>query len=235
MSVALALGSQSFFVPGLETCGVLDERAQLCEPRLGERHVRGQLVVSTTSGVELAPCRSRGCAAGELLLAAETVEHLELVGRTREPALLELARHRDHALGGGRDVLSRGRAPPGVRARATVAEDPAGDDERILVLGPQLPEFVEVVGEIELRLDVRLLPGCPDVRVVALRAEQQAERLGEDRLARARLPRDRVQSGSKLELGLLDKDEVLDAEPPKHAAIVDPRADAAHSLLERRL
>ena len=51
------------------------------------------------------------------------VEHLELVGRPREPALLELARHRDHALDGGRDVLPRSRASPRVGARAAVGED----------------------------------------------------------------------------------------------------------------
>ena len=210
--------------------GVLDERAQLREPSLGERRVRGQLVVPAAGRLELAPRRPRRGAAGELLLAAEAVEHLELVGRPREPALLELARHRDDALDGGRDVLPCSRASPRIGARAAVGEDAAGDDERVLVLRPQLRELLELLREIELRLDVGLLAGGPDVRVVALRAEQEAERLGEDRLAGARLSRDRVQPGRELELGLADEDEVLDAEPAKHAAIVDPRRDAAHSL-----
>ena len=56
----------------------------------------------------------------------------------REPPLLELPRHRDHALDGGRDVLAGGRAAPRVRARAPVGEDAPRDDERVLVLGPQL-------------------------------------------------------------------------------------------------
>ncbi len=92
----------------------------------------------------------------------------------------------------------------------------------VLVLRPQLGERLELVaGQVELRLDVRLLAGRADERVVALRAEQQAERLREDRLARARLAGDRVQPRRELELRLADEDEVLDAQPPEHAAIVD--------------
>ena len=90
--------------------------------------------------------------------------------------------------------------------------------------GRSSPSSVELRREIELRLDVRLLAGRADERVVALRAEEQAERLREDRLAGAGLARDRVQPGRELELGLADEDEVLDAEAPKHAAIVDAAA-----------
>ena len=230
MPVPLALGTQPLLVPGLHAVGVLDERPQLREPRLGERRVRRQLVVPAPSGLEVAPRRSRRGAAGELLLAAEAVEHLQLVRRPREPALLELARHRDHALDGGGHVLARSGTSPGIGARPAVGEDAAGDDERVLVLGPQLRELLELVREVELRLDVRLVAGRADVRVVALRAEQEPERLGEDRLAGARLAGDRVQPGRELELGLADEYEVLDAKPPEHAAIVDPAPDAAHSL-----
>ena len=48
---------------------------------------------------ELAPGEARGTTARELLLAGVGVEHVELVGGSREPALLELARHRDQSLG----------------------------------------------------------------------------------------------------------------------------------------
>ena len=228
--VPLALGPQLLLLPWLHAVGVLDQRAQLRKPSLGVRRVGRQLVVPAAGRLELAPRHPRRGAPGELLLAAEAVEHLELVGGPRQPALLELARHRDDALDGGRDVLPCSRASPRIGARAAVGEDPAGDDERVLVLRPQLRELFELLREIELRLDVGLLAGGPDVRVVALRAEQEAERLGEDRLAGTRLSRDRVQPGRELELGLADEDEVLDAEPVKHAAIVDPRRDAAHSL-----
>ena len=45
VTVPLALGPQPLLLPRLQTRGVLDERAQLCEARLGERSVRGQLLV----------------------------------------------------------------------------------------------------------------------------------------------------------------------------------------------
>ena len=163
-------------------------------------------------------------AAAELLLAAEPVEHLELVRRLREAPLLELAGHRDDALDGGGDVLPRRGASPRVGARPPVGEHAARDDERVLVLGPQLGELLELLREVELRLDVGLLAGGADERVVALRAEQQPDRLGEDRLARAGLARDRVQPGRELELGLADEDEVLDAQAPQHAGDRRPAA-----------
>ena len=62
----------------------------------------------------------------ELLLAAEAVEHLELVRRPAEAALLELARHRDQPLGRGGGILSRDRASPRVRPRAAVSKDAPG-------------------------------------------------------------------------------------------------------------
>ena len=154
--------------------------------------------------------------AAELLLAAEAVEHLELVGRPREAPLLELPRHREHALDGGGDVLPRGGPAPGVGARAAVAEDAARDEQRVLVFRAQPAELVELLGEIELRLDVCLLAGGADERVVALRPEQEADRLGEDRLAGAGLARDRVQAGRELELGLADEHEVLDSQASEH-------------------
>ena len=128
--------------------------------------------------------------------ARERVEHRELVARPREPPLLELAAHREQALDRGGDVLARGAAPPRVGARAPVGEDPPRDDERLLALGPQLRERAErvVVGQVELRLDVRLAAGRADRRRVAARAEQQADRVREDRLARAGLAGDRVQA-----------------------------------------
>src|SRR2546426_590386 len=83
-----------------------------------------------------------------------------------------------------------------------------------LALRPQLVELFELVREVEFRLDVCLVTGGADVRVVALCAEQEAECLREDRLPGAGLARDRVQPGRELELGLADEDEVLDTEPP---------------------
>ena len=102
-------------------------------------------------------------------------------------------------------------------------EDAARDDERLLVLGPELARArSELVRKVELRLDVRLGAAAgPTNAVVALRAEEQPDRLREDRLPRARLARDRVQPGRELELGLPDEHEVLDAESAEHRAIVE--------------
>jgi hypothetical protein len=73
---------------------------------------------------------------------------------------------------------------------------------------------------VELRLDVRLLAARADHRRVAARAEEQADRLGEDCFAGACLTGDRVQPGREVELGLADEDEVLDAQSPQHLRIV---------------
>ncbi len=212
----LAVGAETLLVGRLHPFGVLDKRPKLGEPRLCERGVRGQLVVAAPRRLEVAPRPTRRGTARELLVATETVEHLELVRRPREAPLLELPRHRDHALDRRGDVLACGGSPPRVRARAPVREDAAGDDERFLVFGPQLAERLELCGKIELGLDVRLLAGGTDEALAAFRAEQQAERLGEDRLPRPRLARDRVQAGRELEFGLADEDEVLDPKAPQH-------------------
>ncbi len=222
--VPLALGAETLLLPGIHAFGVLDQRAQLDEPGLGERGVRRQLVVPPPRALQVAPRVPSGHATGELLLAAEAVEHLELIGRPREPPLLELARHREHALDRGGDVLPGSRSSPRVGAGASVGEDAPGDDECVVVLRTQLVQLLEVLWKVELRLDVCLLAGGADERVVALGAEEEAQRLGEDRLAGARLPRDRVQAGRELELGLADEDEVLDAQPAEHA--VDRRRAA---------
>ena len=51
-----------------------------------------------------------------------------------------------------------------------------------------------------------------------LAAEQQVERVGQHRLARAGLARDRVQPGPEPQLGPLDQQQVLDAQLEQHAA-----------------
>ena len=159
--------------------------------------------------------------AAELLLAAVGVEHVELVRGPGEPALLELAGHRDQALGGGREILSRDRAAPGVRARAAVPEDTPGEHEAGLVLGRELGEagqllvVEEALRQVELGLDVGLAGRGADRAGVALRAEQEADRLREDRLPGAGLARDRGQPGGGRELSLAHENEILDPQATK--------------------
>ena len=175
----------------------------------------------TPRGLKLAPRHAQPRAPAELLLAAVGIENVELIRRARQPALLELARHRHEPLGRGRHVLARRRAAPGVRAGAPVPEHAPGDDDVFLALGPQLEQRQDVVllerarRSLELGLDVRIGALGAHEPGVAARPEQQPDGLREDRLPRAGLTRDRVQAGSELELGLADEDEVLDAEPTK--------------------
>ena len=208
----LAVAAQPLLVPFVHPSGVLDERAQLGDPRLCERRVGRQLLVALPRRLQLAPGGAHRLAVD----AREPVEQLQLVRRPREAPLLELARHGDDALDGGRDVLTRRRTAPGIRARPPVGEHAPCDEERVLVLRPQLAQPLQLVGHVELGLDVCLGRSRPDEGRVALRPEQEPDRLGEDRLPGAGLARDRVQPRRELELRLADEDEVLDAQPTQH-------------------
>ena len=219
MAQALALGAQALSsVSGSKPVGRLDERPKLRETRLLGGGVARQLVVPPPGRRELAPGAAQLSPPALLLLAGVRVEHVELVRGPRQPALLELAGHREQALGRGGEILACDRAAPGVRARSSVREDAAREDEAGLVLGRergerlQLVVVEEAVGHVELRLDVRLARARPDRGRVALRAEQEPERLREDRLPRPGLARDRVQPRRRRELGRSDQDEVLDVE-----------------------
>src|SRR5262249_20504861 len=163
----------------------------------------------------------------------EAVEGGELVAGSGETALLELPAHREQRLGSRRNVLARRAPAPRVGARTAVGEDPPREHERILALRAQRGEPAEdiVVRQVELGLDVRLAGGRADRRRVAPRAEQEADRAGEDRLAGAGLARDRVQARIELELGVADQDEVLDPEPAQHGSIVRRPSDRAYRPL----
>ena len=177
---SLALLEQRGLRPGLQPVGVLGKCAQLREPRLGRGCVPRQLLVPAARGLERAPRRARGIPAGQLLGADERVQYLELIRGPRQPALLELAGHRDEPLAERRQLLARHRAAPGIGARPSLGGDPAGQHQTILVLWPQLADGVEAVlfqqpvGEVELGLDVSLGRARPDVGSVPLGAEQQA-------------------------------------------------------------
>ena len=217
----LALVAQRLLAARLEALGRLDERRQLAQARLLRCGAARQLVVALAGGGELAPGEPGLAAPAQLLLADEAVEDVELVRRPAEPALLELARHRDQPLGGGGEILARHGAAPGVGARAAVGEDAPREHEAGLVLGRQLREAAqllvveEALRHVELGLDVRLRPRRADDAGVALGAEQEADRLRQDRLAGPRLARDRRQPGAGRQLALADEDEVLDPEATK--------------------
>ena len=204
--------------PALQPLGALDELAQGLDAGCGRTRIAGDLLVVPSRGDQRPPGCARLASALELLRADERVQHVELVGGPREPTLLELPRHRDQPLGRGGEILARDRPAPRVRPGAAVSEHAARQDEARLVLRPQLRERLraalveEPVRHVELRLDVRLARGRPDRAGIALDAEQEPDRLGEDRLARAGLAAEDVEPGGQLELHLANEDEVLDPE-----------------------
>ena len=156
------------------------------------------------------------------------------MARARQTSLRELAGEREQAFGRGDEVIARDGAPPGVGPRAPVGRDASRDDETRLVVRPEVAQRLEAflveepVGHVQLRLDVRLGARGADRGRVALRAEQEADRLGHDRLAGARLPRQRHETRIELEVRLTDQHEVLDPQSPQHVEIVDGRL-AAHT------
>ena len=200
---------------------VLDERAQLGKSFGRRLRSANEVVVHARRRLKLAPGHPQPRPLPQLLLSAEGVEHVELVRRSCEPALLELTGHGHEPLGGGRHVLTSSCSSPRIGTRAAVAEDAPRDDEPLLVLGAQLEERQEVLlverpgRRLQLGFDVRVCPLGAHERDVATRAEQQPDGLGEDRLPRSRLTGDRVEARSQVELGLPDQDEVLDAQPTK--------------------
>ena len=144
--------------------------------------------------------------------------------RAGEPSLLELAGHRQEPLDERGQILARDGASPGVGARAAVGEDAARGDEAFLARRPQLRDRLEPwvvedpIRQVELGLDVGLLGAGAKVRRVPGRAEEEADRLSEDRLPRAGLAGDGVQARSEREVRLADEDEALDAQAPEQRA-----------------
>src|SRR5207244_9669716 len=132
--------------------------------------------------------------------------------------------HRDQPLGSGGQVRPRGAAAPRVRAGSAVREDPSRKHQPFLVFGPELGKtgqrliVEEAWRRFELGLDVGLGRVGPDKRRVSAAAEQQADRLGEDRFAGARLAGDRAEPRGEGEIRLPDEDQVLDPKAPEHWA-----------------
>src|SRR5579862_3502550 len=116
------------------TLGVRHEALQLFDPGRGGGGLTGQLVVRADRREQLAPRTAR--LATEVEDSREGVEHRELVARAREPALLELAAHRDQPLGDRGHVLAGDGAPPRVGSRPAVCEDASREHERLLVVRP---------------------------------------------------------------------------------------------------
>ena len=229
MAEPLALCAERVLLARHETLGVLDQRSELLEP--GAFRARPLLELDHTAGRrrESPPRVTRLGTTQPLRGPGECVQEIELMRRPREPPLGELPRQGEEPVGRGHQILPRDGSAPRVRARPAVAAHAARDDEAGLAVRAQIAECLEAVlveepvGHVELRLDVRLGAGRADRGGVALRPEEQADRLGDDRLPRAGLSGQGDEPGRELELGLADEDKVLDPQPAQHERIVDRR------------
>jgi hypothetical protein len=174
MAEALTLRAPLLLQTGTEVLRRGRQCAQLLYAGSDVGRSLGGGLVGSAGGRELAPGALCVPPAAALVVSNEAVEHVEPVGGTAEAPLLELAGHGDELLARGSEVLARGAPAPGVGARAPVAEDPAGEDEAVLVLGPQLGKGLqllvveEALGQVYLRLDVGLLAARTDRRSIAL-------------------------------------------------------------------
>jgi hypothetical protein len=174
------------------------------------------------SGHELAPGARVIGAEAKVLLSDVSVENVELKRRPRDAALLELPGHGEEPLDERGEILARNGSTPGVGSGSPVAKDPTSSYETLLALRPEVRYrfetllLEELIGQVELRLHVGLFGTWAEVARVSGGAEEEADRLGEDRLSRAGLAGDRVQPRAEREVGLADEDEVLDAKTAQH-------------------
>jgi hypothetical protein len=191
---ALALGAKRVLLARLQPVRVLDQRLELVQPRaLGDGPVL-QLLDAPPGRDEVAPRLPGVLPPDPLRRPGERVEQVELVRRPRQPPLRELAREREQPVGRGDEVVARHAAPPRVGPRAPVDADTPGDDEPRLVLRPQVLERLEAPPRRRSpparRAPPPRTPPSPPRRRgrVALRPEQQPDRLRDDRLPGAVSP-----------------------------------------------
>ncbi len=158
-----------------------------------------------------------GLAAAGLVGAGEAVEDLELRRVQHQLAALVLAVERQQRRARLAQIGGRGAAPAQVGPCPALGAHAAREHEFLGVLrDPVAQQHSEFFGQREDALDVRLRgAGAHDARP-RLAAEEQIQRVGEHRLARARLPREHVQARTEAQLGPFDQEEILDAQFVKH-------------------
>lgn len=184
--------------------------AQLLEPpaRVALGRVRGSVRLAS---VEVAAAQRLAEAVEQPQLGRWREQPPGLVlaveGEQRGPDLAQVGR-RGGATGQERPRASFGRDAPGEHQLLGVGGQPVGDLRR---------ERGEAVGvEREDPLDPGLARTGAHDPALGLGAEQQVERAGEHRFARAGLPGHDVQSGDEVQFGPLDQEQVLDAQLEQH-------------------
>ena len=166
--------------------------------------------------------RAEGRPPVELLGAAEAVEQVELGARHGELAVLVLAEEGDERAAQLAEVGSRGRAALHERARAPFGAHPPGEDHLVGIVADafaqlgQLRALEQPRWELERALDVGVGGAGPDDSGLRLAAQQQVEGVGKHGLARAGLSGDHREPVPGPHLGILDQQQVLDAQLEQH-------------------
>ena len=127
----------------------------------------------------------------------------------------------------------RGRPARDQGPGAAALPHPASQRQLVAVLPDEVGQvgqlgFLEKTGrQLEHSLDISLPRPGANHSGARLAAQQQVERLSEDRLARPGLARERGQAASRAQLGALDEQEVLDSQLEEHRSGVPARPDGA--------
>jgi hypothetical protein len=151
-----------------------------------------------------------------LLRTAEAVEHVKLGGGQHQFSVLVLAVERQQPAPQLAQVGDGGRSPAHVGASAAVGPHAASEHE---LVGPVRDALVPLGPgrEREHTFDVRLRRSFADDPAACLAAEQQVERVREQRLSGAGLTGEDVQSLGQPKLGSLHQQQVLHAQLVQHA------------------
>ena len=189
----------------------------------------GELAQGFELGLQVPGARQRGREPGaplRLLGTAEAVEDVELRRGQGQAPVLVLAVEREQ--GGAHVAQVRRRRGPAaeVGARAPLGADPPRQDDVLRVRGDAVAELLaQRVGQLEDALHVGLRRARPHDPRPGPPAEQQVQRVGEHRLARAGLAREHVEARPESQLGPFDQKEVLDAQLQQHASGVPTAGD----------
>ena len=182
------------------------------------------------------------CSQLAVALAPEGVQQIELCRRQGEPAVLVLAEERHEPASQRLEVGRRGGAPLHEGARAAVLPHSSREDDLVHLVPYALAQIAQVGAVQEIRrsrehpLHVGLArPGTDDARSW-LAAEQEIQRMGQDRLPRPRLAGDHREPRPGAQLGSLDQEKILDPQLEEHGvrSTNGPRRSDAAPWEERR-
>ena len=229
----LAVQRRALLLGGFERLDLLDLEREQVEVAIARAGALAQLLELVLELPDARVAGRQAVAQRQLLATAEPVEQVELRRGEREPPVLVLAEEGDQPPAERLQVGRRGRPPLDERARAPLGGHAAGEHDLLERLVDPLPQLGQLGlveqtrGQREHALHVRLTRTRPDDPRARLAAEQEVERVGEHRLARAGLAGDRGQARPRPQLGALDQQQVLDAELQEHAAGIPARPDGA--------